>query len=113
DALFGAGLSKPMEGSHAAAVERAAAAGAAVIAIDLPSGVSGDTGTVLGRAFEARQTVTFFRKKPGHLLFPGRVHCGDVIVEDIGIPEAVLDLIRPSAFENGPALWCGAFPRFA
>ena len=98
-------------GAYAAAMEKTAASGAAVLAVDLPSGVSGDSGAVLGSAFKADVTVTFFRKKPGHLLYPGRTHCGETIVADIGIRPDVLDAIRPSCFENTPALWHAGFPR--
>jgi ADP-dependent NAD(P)H-hydrate dehydratase / NAD(P)H-hydrate epimerase len=111
DALFGAGLSKPLAGPYAAAIEATAASDIAVVAVDLPSGISGDSGAVLGQAFKADHTVTFFRRKPGHLLYPGRAHCGETIVADIGIRADVLTAIRPSAFENTPALWIDALPR--
>lgn len=111
DALFGAGLAKPVTGQAAAAIEKAAAAGARVVAIDLPSGISGASGAILGTAFMADITVTFFRKKPGHLLYPGRAHCGELLVADIGIREDVLETINPACFENGPALWLDLFPK--
>ena len=104
DALFGAGLDRPVTGP-AAALVAAMNAGPPVLAVDLPSGVSGDTGAILGVAVRAAATVTFFRKKPGHLLYPGRGLCGRTEVADIGIPASVLAAIRPTAFENGPALW--------
>ncbi|CAA6603248.1 conserved hypothetical protein [Rhodospirillaceae bacterium LM-1] len=102
DALFGAGLTRPLEGIAKEVVEALAVP---VVAVDVPSGVSGDTGQVLGAAPKADLTVTFFRKKPGHCLMPGRELCGHIIVADIGIPDVVLDSIRPTAFENGPGLW--------
>ncbi|WP_309084497.1 NAD(P)H-hydrate dehydratase [Chelativorans sp.] len=111
DALFGAGLDRPVEGAYAAVLERAAAAKAPAIAVDLPSGVSGDSGMVLGAALPARLTVTFFRKKPGHLLYPGRSLCGETVVADIGIRAELLDAIRPRCRENAPALWAGLLPR--
>ncbi len=112
DALFGAGLSRALDGVARAAVEAVAAHGLPVVAVDVPSGVSGDSGELLGGVgFEAVLTVTFFRKKPGHLLLPGRARCGELVVADIGIPEAVLDEIAPAAHENAPALWRGALPR--
>jgi len=107
DALFGAGLARPLEGRAArlvAAVDRAAK----VLAVDLPSGIDADTGAALGTAVRADATVTFFRKKPGHLLYPGRGHCGRLTVADIGIGPAVLGPIAPRAFENLPALWQAA-----
>jgi len=108
DALFGAGLKRPVSGAALEVLE--AARDLPLVAVDLPSGIAGDTGAVLGHAPCADLTVTFFRKKPGHLLLPGRSHCGEVEVADIGIPEAVLDEIGPSAFENGPDLWTLPFP---
>ncbi|MBM3570696.1 MAG: NAD(P)H-hydrate dehydratase [Alphaproteobacteria bacterium] len=110
DGLFGAGLARPIEGELATLVEAVNRSGARVVAIDVPSGVEGDSGAVLGNAIRADRTVTFFRKKPGHLLYPGRGLCGPVDLVQIGIPESVLDAIRPRAFENGPALWRDARP---
>jgi NAD(P)H-hydrate epimerase len=111
DALFGAGLARPLEGPVRAAAAALRDAGFPVIAVDVPSGVSGDSGAVLGEAaVRAALTVTFFRKKPGHLLLPGRTLCGEILVADIGIPDTVLAGIAPQTFENAPALWGQGYP---
>ncbi|MCP3056344.1 NAD(P)H-hydrate dehydratase [Aurantimonas marianensis] len=111
DGLFGAGLSRAIEGAAAEAIRKLNAAPAPVVAIDLPSGVSGATGERLGEAVSADLTVTFFRRKPGHLLEPGRSLCGPTIVADIGIPATVLDAIALMIFANEPELWIGALKR--
>ncbi|MEJ8574668.1 NAD(P)H-hydrate dehydratase [Microbaculum marinum] len=110
DAVFGAGLSKPIEGAAAAVVAAVNAMTVPVVAVDVPSGVDGTTGEVRGAAVRAARTVTFFRLKPGHLLMPGRSLCGDLRLADIGIPGVVLDTIRPSIRANGPQLWRQHFP---
>jgi hydroxyethylthiazole kinase-like uncharacterized protein yjeF len=81
-----------------------------IIAVDLPSGINGTTGAVMGVAVRAFHTITFFRRKPGHVLLPGRLHCGTVEVANIGIPQTVLDQVRPITFANAPALWVQHFP---
>jgi NAD(P)H-hydrate epimerase len=110
DAVFGAGLTRDVAGLPRAALEHAAARRLPIVAVDVPSGVDGASGAVRGSAAHAALTVTFFRKKPGHLLYPGRGRCGETVVADIGIPAAVLDEIAPRCFENAPALWCDAVP---
>ncbi|MEO8302117.1 MAG: NAD(P)H-hydrate dehydratase, partial [Rhizomicrobium sp.] len=101
DGLFGAGLSRPLEGAPAQIVE--ALNDLPVVAIDMPSGVSGDTGEPLGGVYvKAVLTVTFFRKKPGHLLMPGRALCGEIVLGDIGIPAQAANT---QLHENTPSLW--------
>jgi hydroxyethylthiazole kinase-like uncharacterized protein yjeF len=110
DALFGAGLDRPVEGRARAMIEAMNEMSAPVVAVDLPSGINGTSGAVMGIAVKAQATVTFFRKKPAHLLLPGRLHCGAVSVADIDIPGSVLTRIAPRTFENVPSLWRAHFP---
>ncbi|HXL68493.1 MAG TPA: NAD(P)H-hydrate epimerase [Xanthobacteraceae bacterium] len=110
DALFGAGLTRPLTGAARAAVEALAAVKAPVIAVDLPSGIDGETGLVRGAAVTATETVTFCRKKPGHLLLPGRLHAGRVSVADIGISDDTVRALQPKTFVNDPDLWGRRFP---
>jgi NAD(P)H-hydrate epimerase len=109
DAIFGAGLSRALEGAAAQTLAEAAARKMTIIAVDVPSGLMGDTGANVG-AVPCVLTVTCFRKKPGHLLQPGRRLCGELIVADIGTPASVFDEVRPDTFENDPALWVDALP---
>ncbi len=118
DGLFGAGLSRPLEGAAAAMVE--ALHDLPVVAIDIPSGVSDDTGQALSLVAPARAdapaavhvtavlTVTFHAKKPGHLLLPGRALCGEIVLADIGIPA---DAVATQLHENTPARWTYPWPR--
>ena len=111
DALFGAGLDRPVEGPARAMIGAMNACDAKVHAVDLPSGINGTTGAIMGEAVCATQTVTFFRRKLGHVLLPGRLRCGHVRVADIGIPPEVLGKIVPRTFANRPPLWRLPVPR--
>jgi hydroxyethylthiazole kinase-like uncharacterized protein yjeF len=110
DALFGIGLSRPLDGAPKAALEKLAKTKIPVVALDIPSGVDADTGAILGGAPKAALTVTFFRKKPGHVLHPGAEACGEVVVADIGIKDAVLEAIKPATTQNTKALWQAMIP---
>ncbi|MER8370927.1 NAD(P)H-hydrate dehydratase [Mesorhizobium sp. M0306] len=113
DALYGAGLSKDISMQASAVSGLSSAERVPVVSIDLPSGVSGETG-LTNAYFEAEVTVTFVRKKVGHLLMPGRSLCGEIIVADIGIPDAIVDQLKIKTFENTPDLWLRwNFPRTA
>jgi ADP-dependent NAD(P)H-hydrate dehydratase / NAD(P)H-hydrate epimerase len=110
DALFGAGLSRPLSPEVATIVEAINASPATCVSVDVPTGIQGTTGQKTGAAVEAVFSVTFFRKKPGHVLMPGRAFCGEVITADIGIPATVLDQIQPQQWENAPDLWLQHYP---
>ncbi|WP_305987447.1 NAD(P)H-hydrate dehydratase [Roseibium sp. MMSF_3544] len=110
DALFGAGLDRPLAAPVSHVVGAINRSSAPVLAVDLPSGLNGASGQIQGDAIKARATVTFFRKKPGHLLFPGRGLCGDTHVADIGILPETLNRIAPATHENRPELWKEAWP---
>ncbi len=115
DALFGAGLARPLAGQALATIK--AINGKAIngrdlpcVGVDTPSGIDGDSGEVRGAAPQCALTVTFFRKKPGHLLLPGRRLAGEVVVADIGIAESVIEAIGPRIVENTPSLWRHLLP---
>ncbi len=106
DALFGAGLDRPLSAALARLARAVERSGESVVAIDTPSGLAGDTGRPLGNtSFKAALTVTFHRRKIAHVLQPGRALCGEVVVADIGLGETAATL-----FENTPDLWLGRYP---
>lgn len=110
DGLFGAGISRDIDGLAAKVIDEINQRQLDCVAIDIPSGVHGDSGAILGTSPKAKLTVTFFRKKPGHVLMPGRQYCGETAVIDIGINSNVLSEIAPMGSENGPGLWARNFP---
>lgn len=111
DALFGAGLSRPLDGIVAEVVTQVNDTQAQRVAVDVPSGVEGNSGQARGVAFEADLTVSFFRRKPAHLLYPGKRLCGEIHVTDMGISPRVLDQIKPETHINHPDLWLDQMPR--
>ena len=109
DALFGAGLSRALEEPVRQLLERVSMRHVPIVAVDVPSGLEGDSGRSLG-AVSSTLTVTFCRRKPAHLLMPGRALCGEVVVSDIGIPDAVVREQGAQAWENQPGLWADTWP---
>lgn len=105
DALFGAGLARPLDCAAKDVVQAINDRSLPCVGVDVPSGVYGDSGEILGAAPRCALTVTFFRKKPAHLLQPGSDLCGEIVLADIGISSAVLTDIQPRTFENAPDLW--------
>jgi NAD(P)H-hydrate epimerase len=110
DALFGSGLNRPLDARVRQILALVKSCGIPLIAIDVPSGVAGDSGLADG-AVAAVCTVTFARKKPAHVLLPARDLCGKVIVADIGIPQDVFDEIGIDTWENAPPQWLGELPQ--
>ena len=106
DGLFGAGLDRPLSSDLARLARSLKPLRNKIVAIDVPSGLAGDTGRPLaGECFPACLTVTFHRRKPAHVLQPGRDLCGEVVVADIGLGDVSSDI-----FENDPALWLDRYP---
>ena len=99
DALFGVGLSREVRGKYADLIEDINGETAFKVAVDIPSGINGDTGQVMGVAVKSDLTVTFAYRKAGHLLYPGRIYCGETICADIGI-YASSHLPYANAFET-------------
>ena len=111
DALFGSGLNRRLDPNVRDVLGYASRRALPLVAVDIPSGIMGDSGENTGAA-PAVCTVTFMRKKPGHLLLPGRDACGDVVVADIGITQDVLDSLAVDTWENTPALWRAKLPQW-
>lgn len=110
DALFGAGLTRDLPAPVLAVISAVSDLRLPVLAVDLPSGIDGATGSVRGAAFEATRTVTFMTRKPGHVLLPGRLHCGTLEVFDIGIPRRLVEAEAGPLWVNGPAVWSAQRP---
>ena len=109
DALFGIGLSRPLTGVFASAVATINAAAAAVLALDLPSGLIADSGAISGDCVRAVATVTFIALKPGLLTGKARDVCGQLYVDDLGVPQSVCDA-HVDAVRNHAALFMPPLP---
>jgi hydroxyethylthiazole kinase-like uncharacterized protein yjeF len=105
DGVFGAGLARDVPTALVAFIGKVKDARLPVIAIDLPSGIDGRTGQVHGATFDAEVTVTFMALKPGMLLLPGRDHCGEVEISDIGVPRRYVEAHQCDIAINGPDVW--------
>lgn len=110
DALFGIGLSRPLEGSVREVVEAVNRSEARIVAVDVPSGTDADTGAVLGASIRADITIAFGWAKRGHLLLPAAAHCGTLVVADVGFTAADLGAVEVRCLRNAPALWRGDYP---
>ena len=111
DAVFGTGLTRALESPVTELFDQIKQSDAPVLAVDIPSGVDGDSGACDSHSLKAQRTVTFFRKKLGHVLMPGASVCGHIHVVQIGIPESVLNDTGFAAIENHPDLWVESLPQ--
>ncbi|MBX2837614.1 MAG: NAD(P)H-hydrate dehydratase [Gammaproteobacteria bacterium] len=110
DALLGTGLNRPITGELARWITSVNSRALDVVSVDLPTGINGDSGEIMNVALEAEHTVTFFKPKLGHLLYPGRFHCGNLHTTDIGIVDRVLDSVQPDVYVNSQELWSDSLP---
>ena len=101
DALFGIGLARDVAGEWRHAIEAINVSGRPVMAIDIPSGLNADTGAVMGTAVRARITVSFIGLKVGLYTAAGREHAGEILFDDLGVPDAVYQGIAPVAQRLG------------
>ncbi len=104
DALLGTGLHSNVSGIYLEAIDLMNASGRPVVSVDIPSGIHGTTGRVLGDAVRAYMTVTFAFAKLGHVLYPGAEHTGRLVVVDIGIPPEVMESAPGYDFMNADAV---------
>jgi len=111
DAILGSGIDRPVRDDLARWIALVNNSNALIVSVDIPTGICSDSGVVMGTAVAAQHTVTFFRKKTGHVLYPGRQHCGQIHLRQIGIDDSVLDQLQPRCFENGTALWQASLPQ--
>lgn len=112
DALFGTGLNRPPQGISQEVIRAMNRSKAFTVAADLPSGINGDTAQALSEDhIHADLTVTFFRPKLAHYLYPGAAYCGRVVCIPIGIKDAVLTTIKPRHSVNGRHLYAAHLKR--
>ncbi len=111
DALYGIGLRRPIVGEAASMLQIINRSRLPIVSVDIPSGLNADTGQVFGQSAVADVTICFFRKKLAHVLMPGRMLCGEILLLDIGIPEQTLQGMTLQCCENHPDLWIGYYPQ--
>jgi len=111
DAIFGSGLRDDISDIPAQMIEDVTKRNLPVVAVDIPTGIDSTSGQVRGTAFKAVSTVSFYRRKTGQVLYPGRLYCGSVTTVDIGIPASVMKEVGPRAFSDQPELWLKYYPQ--
>lgn len=110
DAVFGTGFTGTLEPELVTLFDKVRAKSPAVIAVDMPSGIDADSGTIAEGTLKADITVTFCRRKIAHMIYPSRTWCGRVVRSDIGIDDSVIAQQTVLAYENNPALWVASLP---
>jgi hydroxyethylthiazole kinase-like uncharacterized protein yjeF len=110
DAMFGAGLTRQIIGPALECINAINKRNLECVAIDVPSGLNGNSGEPMGAVPRCALTVTFFRAKPGHFMMPGRDLSGELVVADIGIQSSVLQDLAPKTYLNGTNLWLHHLP---
>jgi hydroxyethylthiazole kinase-like uncharacterized protein yjeF len=106
DGLFGTGLTRTIESPYKEIINEINRVKLPVVSIDIPSGINSDTGEIMGAALKAILTITFGYYKLGHVLYPGKLHAGEVIIKDIGLGRYA----NPTYFINHPKVWIAHFP---
>ncbi|MEF3254175.1 MAG: NAD(P)H-hydrate dehydratase [Deferribacterales bacterium] len=99
DAIFGTGLNRPLFGKYAEIVDKINGSNRTIIAVDIPSGLSGNTNNILGINIKADFTITFCRKKIPHILYPAKAYCGKIFRVDISIPNFIMSDVSPYMYE--------------
>lgn len=102
DAIFGTGLTRAVKGRYGKVIELINESGKTVFSVDIPSGVHGDTGLVMGRSVKADYTVTFGLPKIGNMLFPGNELCGKLFVTHISFPPSIYETHSMKIAVNDP-----------
>ena len=110
DAIFGTGFARTLAIELVILFEKIRSRKIPVVAVDVPTGLNATTGTAEPDTLKASLTVTFCRKKTGHLLLPGKLHCGKIIIADIGITDTIVTALNTTCLENHPTLWLKNFP---
>lgn len=111
DAMFGAGLNRPLSGIAAALVRLVNDTKSRIVAVDVPSGLNGNTHAVNGPCIQAELTVAFFLRKPAHFLYPGRQLCGSVLLAQIGLGSKQLEQHEANCYLNDLAVFYYKMPR--
>ncbi len=111
DSLFGSGLNREIASPLSDLIHDLNQSSKQIISLDIPSGIGSESGQILGMAFKATHTISFLRPKFGHLLFPGKAHCGQLHLINSGILEATVSALRVKYWQNEPFYWRSLFPR--